>query len=52
MKTMIAILIVLVVVFFLATCTLAGIVWKQADKINGMKTSMPKKRTVDHGDSL
>ena len=37
METLITILVILVVIFFLATCTLAGIVWKQAEKINEMK---------------
>lgn len=37
METLITILVILVVIFFLAICTLAGIVWKQAEKINEMK---------------
>ena len=39
METTIIILVILVVIFFLTTCTLAGIVWKQAEKINEMKSN-------------
>ncbi len=37
MEQLITVLIILVVIFFLTTCTLAGIVWKQAEKINKME---------------